>query len=208
MEPITIEFTLQKDEIAQAVRAYNLKRNPYIWWIFLAAYLPLSILSIWLMLIHPSPALNALLVFILLVFPGIVFVRIDSGARQLAGQLLSTLIRWEISLEGITITSSSVDVLLASEHLDWQTFERALVSPQYYFLVQKHSRGSYRFLPRRAFSQPDEEERFRGFLQENLGEFQDTRVGFQYTLSVWVIFLLYLLNLGLLIYGYHYGIFR
>ena len=62
---------------------------------------------------------------------------------------------WEVSKSGIQITNSS-----GSNSLEWESLSKLVITKDYLLFISKNNKNAFRFLPRRAFASPQEEEIF------------------------------------------------
>ena len=106
---------------------------------------------IWLLL----PPLFVL--FIFLIQPS----RISRQAVQ--NEQLITEATWEVKASGVQISSC-----FGSTLLEWGCFEKLLITGEYYLLLSKTKKNSFRFLPRRAFTSAQEETEFLGLVDEHI----------------------------------------
>jgi hypothetical protein len=90
--------------------------------------------------------------FVIFVF----FVQPSRIARQAAGnEQLITEATWEVSEEGVQISSS-----FGSTHLGWEALNKMVTTREYYMLLIKENKNAFRFLPRRSFTSPQEQNLF------------------------------------------------
>lgn len=85
-------------------------------------------------------------------------------ARQASeNEQLVTEATWEVNEDGIQISSR-----FGSTRLDWREMNKLVTTREYYLLLLKVNKNAFRFLPRRAFSSPQEQDQFLELLQKHL----------------------------------------
>jgi hypothetical protein len=75
--------------------------------------------------------------------------------RAIANEQLAAETTWLVSDEGIAISSS-----FGSNLLEWGMLTKLITSKDYYLLVFKTEKNFFRFLPRRAFESPQQDDLF------------------------------------------------
>jgi len=78
---------------------------------------------------------------------------------------LVTEATWELSDAGVQITSRFNSTLL-----EWGNLNKLVTSKDYYLLLSKTNKNAFRFLPRRAFNSPQEEEQFLELVEHNISK--------------------------------------
>lgn len=77
-------------------------------------------------------------------------------AKQAAqNEQLVTEATWELNENGVQITSRFNTSLM-----EWGSIRKLFTTRDYYLLLSKKNQNSFRFLPRRAFASPQQEELF------------------------------------------------
>jgi hypothetical protein len=75
--------------------------------------------------------------------------------KAVQNEQLVTEATWIVSDAGVQISSR-----FGSDQLDWESLNKLLTTKDYYLLLSKANKNAFRFLPRRAFISPKEEEQF------------------------------------------------
>jgi hypothetical protein len=98
--------------------------------------------------------------FVIFVF----YVQPSRISKQAAGneQLISQT-TWEVSDAGVQISSR-----FGSTHFDWEALNKLVTTREYYLLLIKAEKNAFRFLPRRAFTSPQEQDQFRELMANHL----------------------------------------
>ena len=87
--------------------------------------------------------------------------RLANQAAQ--NEQLVTEATWELSELGVQITSR-----FNSSLMEWSSIRNLLTTRDYYLLLNKKNQNSFRFLPRRAFTSPEQEKLFLEMVQKYL----------------------------------------
>ena len=87
--------------------------------------------------------------------------RLANQAAQ--NEQLVTEATWEVSELGVQITSR-----FNSSLMEWSSIRNLLTTRDYYLLLNKKNQNSFRFLPRRAFTSPEQEKLFLEMVQKYL----------------------------------------
>jgi len=87
--------------------------------------------------------------------------RLANQAAQ--NEQLVTEATWELSELGVQITSR-----FNSSLMEWSSIRNLLTTRDYYLLLNKKNQNSFRFLPRRAFTSPEQEKLFLKMVQKYL----------------------------------------
>ena len=164
-QPLIIRFTPVQQDYANVLRLFFLQRTGTRLSLgFLALAFGLIIFSIisqgtpptifeWIWLLLPP----LFVYFVLVIQPSRV-------ARQAAqNEQLVTETTWELSDGGLQISSS-----FGSTHLDWEDLNKLLTSKEYYLVLLKTNKNALRFIPRRAFTSPQEQDQFLEILTNHL----------------------------------------
>ena len=113
---------------------------------------PPSIFELIWLLLPPSFAL-----FVFFIQPS----RIARKAAQ--NEKLVSEATWELSAAGIQISSRSGSTLM-----DWESLDRLMTARDYYLLLSKTNKNTFRFLPRRAFTSPQEQSEFLELMKNHI----------------------------------------
>jgi hypothetical protein len=94
------------------------------------------------------------------------FIQPSRTAKQAAGieQLVSEA-TWEVSDAGVQISTR-----FSSTHLDWDSLKKLVTTRDYYLLLSKTKKNTFRFLPRRAFTSPQEQDLFLELVARHLSK--------------------------------------
>jgi hypothetical protein len=162
---LTLRFTPTQQDYAHVLRLFYLQRTGTrislallviafgltIFAIIAQGFPPSAFKLIWLLL----PPLFVIFAF---------FVQPSRIARQAIGnEQLSCEAKWEVSDEGVQISSQ-----FSSTHLDWELLNKLVTTREYYLLLIKTNKGAFRFLPRRAFTSPEEQDQFLELVAHHL----------------------------------------
>jgi hypothetical protein len=94
------------------------------------------------------------------------FVQPSRIARQAGkNEQLIAEATWEISDEGVQVSSS-----FGSTHLEWVALNKLVTTREYYLLLFKNNKNAFRFLPRRAFTSPEEQDQFLTLVANHLAK--------------------------------------
>jgi hypothetical protein len=85
--------------------------------------------------------------------------RIAAQAAQ--NERLMADVSWHVTPSGVEISSTFESVLL-----DWPSLAKLAQAGEYYLLLSKARKNAFRFLPRRVFANPQEEDEFCQLVQE------------------------------------------
>ncbi len=166
MDPtLTLRYTPQKNDYAQVLRIYFLQQT--------GSRIALGFLVVAFGVVLYSVATSGRpltifdLVWLLLppVFVGyILFIQPRNMANQaMANEQLAAETTWEMGDEGIDISTS-----FGSAHTAWDDFSRMYEHKEYILLVLKGKKRAFRFIPRRAFASPQDQDRFFELVQAHL----------------------------------------
>jgi hypothetical protein len=154
---LTVHYTPQKQDYARVLRLFNWQRtSTKISLVFLTFAFALVLFA----LVMKGPPFT-LFELLWLLFPPLFVIfsfylqplRIANKAAQ--NEQLMSEATWEVSKSGIQITNSS-----GSNSLGWESLSKLVITKDYLLLNSKHNKNAFRFLPRRAFASPQEEEIF------------------------------------------------
>jgi hypothetical protein len=93
-----------------------------------------------------------------------IFIQPSRMARQaVVDDQLTSEATWEVSDAGVQISSR-----FGSTHLDWEALKKLVTTREYYLLLFKTNKNAFRFIPRRAFTSPLEQDRFLELVAQHL----------------------------------------
>jgi Ca2+/Na+ antiporter len=75
--------------------------------------------------------------------------------KVMQNEQLAAETTWEVSDAGVQISNR-----FGSYLLEWGSLNRLVTTKDYFLLLSKNNKNAFRFLPRRAFSSPQEEDHF------------------------------------------------
>lgn len=164
-QTLTVRFTPKQQDYAQVLRLFFFLRTGTR--ISLALLVIAFGLIVYAMIAKGSPPSLFELIWLLLPPLFVIFtffVQPSRIARQAAGneQLISEA-TWEISDEGVQISSRDT-----STHLELESLDKLVTTREYYLLLIKANKNAFRFLPRRAFSSPQEQDQFLQLVTNHL----------------------------------------
>ena len=93
-----------------------------------------------------------------------VFIQPTRTAKQVvANEQLVAEATWEVSDAGVQISTR-----FSSTHLDWDALNKLVTTREYYLLLSKINKNTFRFLPRRAFTSPQDQDLFLELVASHL----------------------------------------
>lgn len=191
---MALKFTPQAADFTKSTRIFMRKKNASLGWIGIAFYLPLSLLHARLVFYDNSSALLYLLAFIVLAFPLFFIFRIWFSSVNVDQSLIKP-IEWTLSENGLFVKTE-----ITTLNLDWEMIHNVFESTDYYFLVLKN-KTTFLFLPKRVFADSDSEEVFRETLSAKYGDIQSTAANFGSKASLFLLVILYVINMGMFFYS-------
>jgi len=164
---LTLRYTPTQQDYAYVVRYFNLQRTgTKISLVLLALAFVLA-----LFVVTSKGTSVTIFELIWLFLPPLfviyaTFIQPASLAKKAAqNEKLVTEATWELSDFGVQITSR-----FNSTHLEWENLNKLVTSKDYYLLLSKTNKNAFRFLPRRAFNSPQEEEQFLELVERNISK--------------------------------------
>jgi len=124
-------------------------------------------LILYVIIAQGSPPTIFELIWLLLppLFVAFVFIiqpsRLANKAVQ--NEQLVTEATWELNESGVLISNRFSSILM-----EWDSLQKLLVTREYYLLLSKKNRNTFRFLPRRAFNSPQQEDQFLALVRKYL----------------------------------------
>lgn len=164
-EMLTLRYTPNRQDYAAVLRIFFWQRTgTKVSLGFLAFAFGLII---YVILSQGTPPTIFELVWLLLPPFFVVFVFFIQPAR-LANQAaqndqLVTEATWELNEAGVQISSR-----FGTHFMEWDSLQKMLTTRDYYLLLSKTNKNAFRFLPRRAFTSPQEEELFLELVRKYL----------------------------------------
>jgi hypothetical protein len=164
-QSLTLRYTPNQQDYAKVLRLFFLQRTgTRISLAFLVIAFGLILFAI---LSKGSPPTVFELIWLLLPPLFVLFVFFIQPSRIAAqaarNEQLITEATWEVSDEGVQISSS-----FGSTHLDWDALNKLVTTQEYYLLLLKTNKNAFRFLPRRAFASPQEQDQFLELVANHL----------------------------------------
>jgi hypothetical protein len=166
-QSVTLRFTPNQQDYAKVLRLFFWQRTgTKVSLVFLAIAFGLICYVIafqgsppnvfelvWLLL----PPLFAIFVF---------FIQPSRMARRaVQNERLVTEATWELNDAGVQISSR-----FDSAHMDWESLNKLVTTSEYYLLLSKINKNAFRFLPRRAFTSPQEQDLFLQLVADHLSK--------------------------------------
>jgi hypothetical protein len=166
MNPIlTLRYTPEKNDYAQVLRIYFFQQTgsrialgflviafAIIIYSVATQTTPITILQIVWLLLPP-----VFIVYVLFVQPR------SMANRAIANEQLAAETTWEVGEQGIDISTS-----FGSSHLNWDELSQLTTSKEYYLLMLKGKKRAFRFLPRRVFTSPPDQDTFLQLVSSHL----------------------------------------
>jgi hypothetical protein len=164
-QSLTLHYTPDQQDYATVLRYFYWQRTgTKVSLVFLAVafglvlYMivskgsPVSIFELVWLLIPP--------LFVIYLF----FIQPSSLARKATqNEQLVTEATWVLSDTGVQISSR-----FDSTDLEWRALNKLVTTKDYYLLLSKTNKNAFRFLPRRAFTSPQEEDLFLELVGRNI----------------------------------------
>lgn len=85
-------------------------------------------------------------------------------SRRLMKNTHHGTITYKVNPDRLHVTSSQID-----NRVDWSTFNKAMETKRYYFLVLAANRSLFEFVPKRTFTSPHQEAQFRDYVTQLIG---------------------------------------
>ncbi len=164
-EPLVIQFTPTQQDYAKVLRLFFFQRTStkvslgflviafglICYTVVTAGRVPSLFELVWLLL----PPLFVAYVF---------FIQPSRMAhRAIQDEQLAAETTWEVSDEGVKISNK-----FASSSMEWVNLQRLVTTKEYYLLLNKLNKNTFRFLPVRAFKTAQEKDQFTALLAKHL----------------------------------------
>ena len=164
-EPLIMQFTPSQQDYAKVLRLFFFRRtSTQVSLGFLAIAFGLICYTVLTQGTAPS---FFELIWLLLppLFVAYVFFIQPSrmASRVIKDDQLAAETTLEVSDAGVKISNSFTSALL-----EWNNLQKLVVTKEYYLLLIKVNKNSFRFLPLRAFKTAQEKERFQSLVQQHL----------------------------------------
>jgi hypothetical protein len=164
-QSLTLRYTPIEQDYAKVLRLFFLQRTGTR--ISLALLVIAFGLIIFAIVANGAPPTIYELIWIILPPVFVVFVFYIQPARVAKqaseNEQLITEATWEVNDDGIEISSR-----FGSIHLGWEGMKKLVTTKEYYLLLLKVNKNAFRFLPRRAFSSPQEQDQFVEMMRNHL----------------------------------------
>jgi hypothetical protein len=85
------------------------------------------------------------------------------GKQYMADEKMAAERTWEVSDANVQITTS-----FKPELFEWDMFSKLVTYQDYYLLMFKKNKNNFRFLPRRSFTSPEEQDAFLQLMSSHL----------------------------------------
>jgi hypothetical protein len=163
--PLILRYTPTKQDYANVLRLFFFQRtSTRVSLGFLALAFGLIIYTI---ASQGSPPSIYELVWLLLppLFVAYVFFFQPSrmASRAIQNEQLAAEATWEVSDAGVKITNRFGEI-----QMDWDNLQKLVTTKEYYLLLSKINKNAFRFMPKRAFTSPQETEQFMAFVGKYL----------------------------------------
>ncbi len=163
--PVILHFTPNQQDYAKVLRLFFIQRT--------STRISLSFLAVAFALIcygviarGVSPNIYEMIWLILppLFVAYVFFIQPARMASQAAqNEQLVTEATWQVGEAGVEISSRFGSTLMG-----WDTLKRLVITKEYCLLLSKVNKNAFRFLPQRAFTSPQEKERFVALVRQHL----------------------------------------
>jgi hypothetical protein len=162
---VTLSYTPTQQDYAAVLRAFFWQRTQTrISLVFLAIAFILVFIAIGTTGFKPN-----LFELVWLIFPPafVLFVFVIQPRRMASqagrNEQLTSVATWVVSEAGVEIKARS-----SATQLDWDTLQKLVRTKDYYLLLSRVNKNAFRFLPRRAFTTPQQEEMFLDLVVKNI----------------------------------------
>jgi hypothetical protein len=162
---LTLHFTPEKNDYIQVLRIFFLhqtgSRISLGFLVIIFAYMAYSIAT--------SAVTPSIFEIILLIFPPVFVLYIlivqprGMADKAMANEQLAAETTWELGEQGIDMSTS-----FGSTHLNWEDLSRLVTTKEYYLLLLKGNQRAFRFLPRRVFASPQDQDTFLNLVTGHL----------------------------------------
>jgi hypothetical protein len=197
MESMRLEYTPIARDYSRAMWTFIFSERRNIWYIFpllvFIAVSPIGIAVVYILAGDTVPVLPFLLtVFALAIFAYAYIIQpfITERRAKKNNRMLSP-VAWELDQNNLKFKTA-----FAESQMDWGTFGKVIESRQYFLLIYSFNKRMFTFLPKRAFTLPEQEGAFRALLKGYIREYRDATTGVPSWLPALIVGLLYLLALG------------
>jgi hypothetical protein len=164
-QTLTLRYTPNQQDYAKVLRLFFLQRTGTR--ISLAVMLIAFGLITFAIIAKGSPPSIFELIWLLLPPLFVVFtffVQPSRIAKQAAeNEQLTCEATWELSNDGVQISSE-----FNSTHLDWEALNKLVTTREYYLLLIRANKATFRFLPRRTFTSTQEQDQFLELVRNHL----------------------------------------
>ncbi len=168
MSRLTLKFKPDYDDYLNASQAATFNRPTIVLVVLMGIVSIATILALglgWLsvenerLLLYLLPPM--MFIFFLLYTP----INLRRAAKKVAKEGLE--FEWRVNNAGISVVKGE-----KTTKYNWESFSLAEESDGYYLLFSRANRSEYIFIPKAAFTEPDEEKAFRELVTEHLGTFK------------------------------------
>ncbi len=166
-QSVSLKFTPNQQDFAKTIRQFMMKRTSNrISLSFLVVAFGIVVFSI-------STKVTPITIFelIWLLFPPlfIIYILVIQPSRMakqaMENEHLAADTTWEVNETGVQISTS-----LDSSLFEWEKLSRLVTSIDYYLLLFKTNKNTFRFLPRRSFTSTEDEDTFLQLITSHLAK--------------------------------------
>lgn len=166
-QSVTLKYNPNQQDYAQAIRLFMMKRTANrISLGFLVIAFAIVVLSI-------STQATPITIFelIWLLFPPlfiiyIIFIQPNRMAKQaMKNEHLAAETTWEVSDSGVQISTGFDSALF-----EWDALARLITNKDYYLLLFKKNKNTFRFLPQRSFTSAEDQDSFLQLMTSHLSK--------------------------------------
>ena len=164
-QSLTLQYTPNQQDYSTVLRLFYWQRtSTKVSLVFLIVAFGLVLVAV---LLKVSPLTFFVLIWLL--FPPLFvicafFLQLTSTAKKaVQNEQLVTEATWDVSDAGIQISSR-----FGSTLLEWESLNKLVITKDYFLLLSKNNKNAFRFLPRRSFKSPQEEEHFLQLVDKNI----------------------------------------
>ena len=164
-QSLTLQYTPNQQDYSTVLRLFYWQRtSTKVSLVFLIVAFGLVLVGV---LLKGSPLTFIGLIWLL--FPPLLVIYAfflqptHTAKKAVQNEQLVTEATWDASDNGIQISSR-----FGSTLLEWESLYKLVTTKDYFLLLSKNNKNAFRFLPRRAFKSPQEEEHFLQLVDKNI----------------------------------------
>ncbi len=156
-QPVTVKYTPSQQDYAQVLRLLILQS--IVNWIMLGFLVIVFGFMVFNIVSQGTSVTFFELIWLLLpplFIVYIIFIQPNRMAKQyMANEKMAAETTWELDDLGVKISTA-----FGETFLEWEKLSKLVTSKDYYLLTLKKTRYASRFLPRRSFTTPEEQDAF------------------------------------------------